>query len=76
MRSEASRRKRRVCCREGRGVVGFWVERKVLSQAGEGGRDLVLMRCVVRVLWRLGWEDMVGERVGGCRARNVCDHVD
>lgn len=51
MISEAKRRKRAVWVRAGRGVLGRWVVRKVLSQVGEG------VRCLVVVRWREIWED-------------------
>ncbi len=57
--SEASRRKRAVCLRAARGVVGFWVVRKVRSHWGEGCRDLLCEMCVVSWGRRvLGWDDM------------------
>ena len=39
--SEARRRKHAVWVRTGRGVVGRWVVKKVVSQVGEGVRPFV-----------------------------------
>lgn len=54
MISEASRRKRAVWVRAGRGVLRRWVVRNEASQVGEG------VRCLVVVSWREIWEDRVG----------------
>jgi hypothetical protein len=53
VRSEASRRKRAVFWRAGRGVVGLIAGRKVASQVLFGGRALVV-RWVVRAVARSG----------------------
>ena len=45
MISEARRRKSAVEVSAGRGVVGFWVVRKAVSQAEFGLRDFVLLSC-------------------------------
>lgn len=45
--SDDRRRKRAVWVRAGRGVVGFWVERKAVSQLWVGCRFLVVARWVV-----------------------------
>ena len=68
VRSEARRRKRAVFWRAGRGVVGFIVGRKVVSQVWEGGRDLVV-RWVAMVVARsvVDVDDGVGAGAGGWR---------
>jgi hypothetical protein len=70
VRSKASRRKRAVFWRAGRGVVVFIVGRKVVSQVWEGGRALEV-RWVASAVARSGFGVVVvvvvGTGAGGWR---------
>ena len=69
--SDARRRKQAVCVRAGRGVVGRWVVKKVVSQVSEGVRPLVVvswveMRVVGLDIWVVS---MVSMFIHGCSER-------
>ena len=68
VRSEARRRKRAVFWRAGKGVVGFIVGRKVVSQVWVGGRDLEV-RWVAMAVARsvVDVDDGAGKGAGGWR---------
>jgi hypothetical protein len=66
VRSEASRRKRAVFWRAGKGVVVFIVGRKVVSQVWEGWRALVV-RWVEMAVARSVVDDGTGAGAGSWR---------
>lgn len=68
LKSDARMRKRAVWVSAVRGMEERWEERKLESQVGETGRELVVRRCVAMCSWWLAEEDMVW---GGFRGRLV-----
>ena len=57
--SDARRRKSAVWAMAENGVVSFWVDRKLVSQIGDGERNLVEVSCAdTWAASAVGWEAM------------------